>query len=127
MANDKNDNSPSRVTVYCKTPHGLVAELTNTAGEVKRVVFNGANHVSAERGLVLGYGVTENVDAEFYDAWAKANAKRLFLVNRAVYATRDVASAAAKAKELEKEKLGFEGLDPEKPGPGLKKADKPER
>ncbi|EMR0738056.1 hypothetical protein RVX82_002396 [Citrobacter braakii] len=46
-----------------------------------------------------------------------------YIQNNAVFIQKDERSVKAQGKELEKAKTGLEGLDPENPAPGVKKAD----
>ncbi|MBY6247561.1 hypothetical protein FHC07_20625 [Citrobacter werkmanii] len=46
-----------------------------------------------------------------------------YIQNNAVFIQKDERSVKAQGKELEKNKTGLEGLDPENPAPGVKKAD----
>ena len=48
------------VTVGCKLPHGLVAEVGKES-----VTFLGINSTE----LIGGHGITENVPKDFWDAW----------------------------------------------------------
>lgn len=99
------------VTVACKLPNGLVLDLPDRPP----VVLKGANHVDA----VAGHGLTE-VDSGFWEAWTKLYADFLPLKKEMIFAQNTERSAVAKAKERKDEKTGLEGLDPEKPGKGIK-------
>ncbi|MBK6262489.1 hypothetical protein JKA67_20500 [Citrobacter youngae] len=46
-----------------------------------------------------------------------------YIQNNVVFIQKDERSVKAHGKELEKAKTGLEGLDPENPAPGVKKAD----
>lgn len=103
------------VTVGCKLPNGLII---NTP-EGKQVTLNGANSSVIEG----GYGLTENVDKDTFDWFVATYADAPFIKNELVFAQENSRSAKAKAKENEGLTTGLEGLDPEKPAPGIKKAD----
>ncbi|MBJ9293593.1 hypothetical protein GHT40_04695 [Citrobacter werkmanii] len=46
-----------------------------------------------------------------------------YIQNNAVFIQKDERNVKAQGKDLEKAKTGLEGLDPENPAPGVKKAD----
>jgi hypothetical protein len=99
--------SASLIKVYCKLPHGIEF----SAGKVK-VALNGAYHKNA----VAGFGITE-VDAETWGVIEKTYAKHPAITRQLIFAQeRD---GEAKAKELEKEKTGFERLNPNAPSTGV--------
>lgn len=91
------------VSVGCKLPNGIVMEL----GE-KRQVLNGANSSV----LIGGHGITENVDKEFFDAWAAKNKDLSFVKGGFVFAHEKAANVSAEAKDRSKQKTGLEPLDP---------------
>lgn len=104
----------STVTVACKLPNGLAA----TVGETT-VAFAGANDPKA----LLGFGLTPNVDADFWTAWTTAVGKDFAPIkSMALFALDTTAKASAAVKEMSADiKTGLERLDPDKPGPGIKK------
>ncbi|MVW80182.1 hypothetical protein [Bordetella sp. 02P26C-1] len=99
------------VNVACKLPHGLIIELPGHPA----VELAGANSRSA----VAGFGMTK-VDKEFFDRWAKAYADFPPVKRGLIFAQEREESARKEAAEKEKEKSGFEGIDPERPAPGIK-------
>lgn len=101
----------STVIVACKLPNGLVLDLP---GVEQRVRLNGSHH----RELVAGHGLTE-VDEEFWNAWVELHKDFEPLKKELIFAQKRESSAAAKAKEMKGNKSGLEGLDPEKPAPGI--------
>lgn len=105
----------STVTVACKLPNGLMLDIP---GAKAPVVLNGAIHPDA----IAGHGLTE-VDADFWAAWTKLYADFQPLKKEMIFAQGSERSAVAKAKERKEEKSGLEGLDPEKPAPGIKPED----
>lgn len=100
------------VTIGCKLPCGLVMTLGG-----KSVELRGAR----DSRILNGYGLTENVDAEFWEAWKKAHAKLPYVKNELVFAYADTRSAQDMAQERQNERTGLEGLDPDKPGKDLEK------
>ncbi len=100
------------VTIGCKLPCGLVMTFGG-----KNVELRG----SRDSRILNGYGLTENVDAEFWEAWKKAHAKLPYVKNELVFAYADTRSAQDMAQERQNERTGLEGLDPDKPGKDLEK------
>lgn len=123
------------VSIACKLPHGLFAQLykmvempTGPAGlmvptaqpEGDRVKLNGGNHHLA----IAGWGVTENIDKSWADAWMAQNAT-LQPVKAGLIMVRDSTQKLAyEAKEKASVVSGFEALDPNKMPEGLKKVEK---
>ena len=89
------------VTVGCKLPHGLVLEVGGV--EVK---INGVNASL----IVGGYGLTEGVDAAFFDAWMSANKHAAVVKNELIFAQSKTSEAQAEAKDKAANKSGLEGL-----------------
>lgn len=105
----------STVIVMCKLPTGIILDMPNPDGGPDRTVrLNGANHPEA----VLGAGLTY-VDAEFWAAWRERNKGFDPLETGAIWAAEREGDAKAQAKEMKGHKTGFEGLDPDKPMPGV--------
>ncbi|QWA89611.1 hypothetical protein [Klebsiella michiganensis] len=100
------------VTVGCKLPNGLILEQ----GAYK-VELNGSNSSL----VVGGYGLTENVDKEAFEAWLEVHADQPYVRKELVFAQAKTSSAQAKAKENASEKTGLEGLDQNKPMEGVSK------
>lgn len=103
------------VTVGCKLPNGLHLDHAG-----KRVTLNGANASQ----IIGGCGFTTDVDKDFFDAWCTSHADFPPLKLGLIFAQNKKMSTEAEAREKETLKTGFEGLDPEKPMPGITKADK---
>lgn len=99
------------VTVGCKLPHGLIIEV-----EGKRVKLHGANTSR----VVGGYGLTPGVDKDFFDAWLKLSATSVVVKRGLIFAQDNPGKAEGQAKEQAEIRSGLEGLDPEKPAPGIK-------
>jgi hypothetical protein len=98
------------VTVGCKLPHGLIIDV-----EGKKVKLNGAN-----TSLVIGgYGLTP-VEKDFFDAWLKLSANTVVVKRGLIFAQETQTKARDQAKEQAEVKSGLEGLNPEKPAPGIK-------
>lgn len=107
------------VTVGCKLPNGLHMDLRGTGGELnRRVTLNGANKSE----VIGGYGITHGVDKEFFEEWKRINADFPPLKKGLIFAHDKPASAAAQAKEQAELKSGFEGMNPDKPAPGVERA-----
>lgn len=98
------------VIVGCKLPHGLEAQIAG-----KTVVLNGSNSAT----IIGGYGLTQGVDKDGFEAWLLAYADLPYVKNELVFAQESAKSAAAQATENAAEKTGLEGLDPKKPAPGI--------
>ncbi|HGJ4729113.1 TPA: hypothetical protein ACJGQJ_001198 [Salmonella enterica subsp. enterica serovar Mgulani] len=109
------------VSVGCKLPNGLQVTLDG-----KTVILNGAA-TTALRGLdgaipEGAFGVTQ-VEKDFMDKFIATYQDAAYIQNNAVFIQKDERSVKAQGKDLEKAKTGLEGLDPENPAPGVKKAD----
>jgi hypothetical protein len=107
------DNTPAptltaTTKVYCKLPHGIEF----TAGGVK-VTLKGAY----DKNAVAGFGITV-VDAETWEAIAKAHAKHPAIAKNLIFAREK--DGESKAKELAGEKTGFEKLNAAAPSAGVK-------
>lgn len=107
-------------TIICRLPNGLVA----TVGK-QTVEFAGAKtselraiHGAIPEGAV---GLTE-VSDEFADAFFKEFAEAAFIKNGAVTRAANAAGAKAKARSEGVVKTGLEGMDANKPMPGITKA-----
>lgn len=99
------------VTVGCKLPSGLHLDIPGKG----RVTLNGANSSN----VIGGHGITENVDAEFLAAWMKMYADHPAVKAGLIFAHEKASSTTAEARDKTKNKSGFEGIDPAKPGPGI--------
>ncbi len=104
------------VTVGCKLPSGIILEM----GE-KQVRINGVNSVIIESRDA--FGITENVDKEFWDAWY-ATHKDLDMDKRGfLFANEKANDTKAEIKEKKGEKTKMEPLDPSKLPKGLEKVE----
>lgn len=123
-----------QVVVACKLPHGLILrnfEMVDvpvpvlggglrTVQEARqkggRVEIHG-NAIPVQRDperdypqIVGGYALTYGVDADFWEAWLKANETSAIVKNRLVFAFEKVADTRAAAKENAGLKSGLEPL-----------------
>jgi hypothetical protein len=83
------------------------------------IILKGANSSN----VIGGYGLTEDVDEEMFDAWLKQNASYHPVRNGLIFKQSTEARAKSQAKDQSDIKSGLEPQDPDKPGPGLAKAD----
>lgn len=104
--------NPTHVTIGCKLPHGLIISAKNNEGEVVSVTLNGAN---AAR-IVGGYGITENVPLELWNAWLKRHHKHAAVVNGQVFQHTDLKSVESEARNRRDVVTGLEPIDPIKNG-----------
>src|ERR1044071_7390126 len=109
MSNDNTAPSSAKVVaVGCKLPHGLHLDLKRNDGSSERVTLKGANDAR----IVGGYGITENVSAEFMTKWLEKNKKQQAVANGSIFIHADVKSAESKAKERRGVVTGIEPIDP---------------
>jgi hypothetical protein len=98
------------VLVGCRLPNGII--LTHPKDPKQTVKIAGTYQPMTDSGIHYPprpYATTE-VDAEFWSAWKAAYTGYPPLKTRAIFEARNEQEAAAKARELEKEKTGLEGL-----------------
>ena len=100
------------VIVGCKLPNGLQLIVNDQLV----AVLNGSNSSS----VIGGHGITESVDKEGFDTWMAQNKDAAVVKKGFVFAHDKAANVQAEAKDRKDEKTGQEGLDPSKPGPGIK-------
>lgn len=111
---------PELCAVACKLPQGLTVSHKG-----KTVTLKGATH----SGNRFGFGITEDVDADWFADWMKTDAKDFPAVkNGSIFIMPDAARAEDAGKERRGDaevQSGAEPLDPEKPSSdprlGLKK------
>lgn len=101
-----------KVIVGCKLPHGLVLHHKGTA-----VTLKGANSSR----VIGGHGLTE-VDKGFYEAWLKQHANFAPVKAKAIFVSESRDEAEDAAEERKDVETGFEGLNPDKPAPGVEQA-----
>lgn len=98
------------IIIGCKLPHGLT--ITHPLDKNVKVTINGLNSSK----IVGSTYVTTEVDADFWATWKAAYLDYAPLKSGALFEARTQTEAAAKAKELAKEKTGFEPINPESLG-----------
>ncbi len=98
------------ITIGCKLPHGIVAQVSDT-----QIHINGANSSQ----VIGGYGQTV-VDKSFYEQWASIYKDAAFFVNELVFIVKDARSFKDAATERQDVATGVEGVNPDKPGLGIK-------
>lgn len=101
-------------TVACKLPNGL----TVTHKDIT-VTFAGAN----DPGAVAGYGMTRDIDPDWFNDWATGDGKDLpFVAQDLIFLAPNSRNAADQARDQATEpalRTGLEGIDPDKPAPGI--------
>lgn len=106
------------VVIACKLPHGLIMEMGKLGNpEYKSVKLNGSNGARHGQHVIVtasGFGLT-TVDASFWAAWSKKNARLEFMTNGSVFAQDSISNASANADANKSVRTGFEALDPYKP------------
>lgn len=100
------------VTVGCKLPNGLLIDVDG-----KVVHLLGANSSN----VIGGYGLTENVDKDYFEKWLKQHANQRYVKGEMVFAQSKTNSAQSKASENASVKTGLEGLPQDKPVEGVVK------
>ena len=98
-------------TVGCKHPHGLILEL-GEGDSKKSVEIAGANSAL----VIGGYGLTENVDRAFMDAWLLEFKSNPLVKNGLVFIQEKTNNAQAQAKDQAKFKSGLEPIEPDTTG-----------
>lgn len=106
--------TPTTVSVVNKLPCGLTVDHKD-----KTVTFKGAN----DEGSVAGFGITPEVDRDWFVDWAKTHPDFPALKNGAIF-IQEAAKARDAARERKKDvKTGLEGLNPDKPIAGIEPTD----
>ena len=121
---EQNPRSRNVCSVGCKLPHGIILELDQKVGDFytgtgDRIELLGANS-SAVFG---GYGITENVDEELFDAIMEQKKGFPPIKSGLIFKQSSVERAEDQAVEHAAVRSGLEPLDPNKPAPGLKPFD----
>jgi len=104
------------ITVGCKLPHGIHMDIHREGKPRTRFTLRGVNGAR----VIGGFGITENVPKEHFDEWMKIHKDHPSVKQGLIFAhvqTRSVEDMAIDRKEL---KSGLEGLNPNKPAPGIK-------
>lgn len=102
------------VSVGCKLPNGIICQIRSKDGQVviQAHTLKGANDAR----IVGGYGITDDVPADFMTEWLRLNAKHPAVVNGSIFTHADSKSAEVMAKDRREAKTGLEGIDPVKSG-----------
>lgn len=132
------------VTVACKLPHGLMLEVVDPAvfadvnpqnGVVARPPGKRVHVAGCARPIgvplpddapqvVGGYALTQGVPAAFWEQWLAQNEEAPFVKQKLIFAHEKAGAAVGEAKEKREVRSGFEGMNPDKPAPGIERADK---
>lgn len=135
------ESGPDTVTVACKLPNGLVLRLFDMVSHDEPVLGGGVKPVlsamprpdtvtingntAPATGLAVpitiidsnrrgdGFGLTHNVDRDFFVEWLKQNKDAPYVKEGLIWAYSDMGDVSAKAREQEKLKSGLEPLNPE--------------
>lgn len=135
----------STVTVACKIPHGIVMQLAvkttyfedTPSGSRERTRYDKAGERVFIRGnsrpvnppagfpdpgpIAFGYGLTPDVDAEFFAEWMRQNAKAPMVANGLIFGMPTLSGINGQAREFEGKRSGLEPLqidnDPRVPKP----------
>ena len=100
----------AKVIIGCRLPHGLV--LSHPLEPGVKVTIAGMNSSK----IIGATHVTTEIDADLWDAWKIIHKDFKPFVSGAIFEAKSEADATAKAKELKKEKTGFERLAPDAHG-----------
>ena len=91
----------STVTVLCKKPYGVELQVGN-----QKVTLNGYNSSA----VAHGYGITENVPKELWDAWVEQHKGHKLYTSGCVAAQETTRNAKAQAKDTAELKTGTERI-----------------
>lgn len=100
-------------TIACKLPNGLTIDHKDLT-----ITLNGAHDAGAKN----GYGLTQLEDSqvEAFNDWLTGPGATLAAVERGfIFLASNERNAADQAREQTNERTGLEGLDPNKPAPGI--------
>ena len=101
--------STDTVTIGCKMPHGLILDMTEPGKPSAKFVVRGNNSAR----LIGGFGITEGVPRDFWNAWLSRNKEMVFVKKGLIFAYGKSADVEAKATEKAAMPHGFEPmLDP---------------
>lgn len=122
----------AKVTVACKYPGGIVLRNYKMVDAFEPIFGGGTRQikkaeqfgesitikgpatpfgVSREDPIVGGYALTQNVDADFWNAWLAANADLPLVKNKLIFAFESDEAARGQAKELKGNLSGLEPLN----------------
>ena len=91
----------STVTVLCKKPYGVELQVGN-----QKVVLNGYNSSA----VAHGYGITENVPKELWDAWVEQHKGHKLYTSGCIAAQESTRNAKAQAKDTAELTTGTERI-----------------
>ena len=95
---------PETIIIGCRLPNGIT--LSHPKNPKQIVTLNGLN-----KSLIIGANhVTTEVDSAFWTAWKAANKEFTPYATNNIFEATSVKNAADTAKELTKEKTGFEPM-----------------
>lgn len=132
MAKEVSTQKSGTVYVGCRLPHGLLLQLTKAYEQKENVLGGGVRTFTIHRrvgekiklnGIALGKGerprftlangaAITKVPADFWAQWLEQNADSDVVKNQLVFAQSSEDSTRANARELKKEKTGFEPINP---------------
>jgi hypothetical protein len=124
------------VTVACKLPNGLILKLWQMVDTMEPVMGGGMREVKIARphpdgrtvvlngnrvafGVQPGFeithsfGLTHNVDRDFFEEWMRQNADLPLVRNKLIFAYEDPNKARDQARELAGIKTLMEPIDPD--------------
>lgn len=107
MARNDAKRSASTVTIACKLPQGLRIRLGDDEHSPE-LVLQGSNSPWA----VAGYGLTQGVDVDTWEAIKVKYANAPWLANGFVFANGDHDSVVEQATDEAERRAGFEAVDP---------------
>jgi len=107
----------AKVLIGCRLPHGLKLHHPNPdVHETVTLAGYHSNKLVTREGRPAQLFATTQVDADFWAAWKTAYSSYKPLRDGKIFEATNEQQAALKAKEMEKDKTGFEGMTPEKWG-----------
>lgn len=100
--------SAKTVSIACKLPQGLIIHLDGFPQPVKLHGVHSPYNIG-------GFGITQNVPVEVWEAIKKQHGHALWLKNEFVFANSSGDDLADEADEKAAARTGFEPIDPNKP------------
>lgn len=91
----------STVTVLCKKPHSVEIQVGN-----QKVTLHGYNSSL----VAHGYGITENVPKDLWEAWVEQNKDHKLYTSGCIAAQETTRNAKAQAKDTAELKTGTERI-----------------
>ena len=108
------------VIVYCKIPTGFHLTVKAADGVDQTIRSNGPiNKQPQDVPVVCGHGATR-IPKDFWEQWALEHKNFGPVEKEHIFASDKPASGRDMARERMKNRTGLEGLDPKKPGKGIK-------